>query len=363
MALFILEGPGLTNAVRAGGQNAWIHLLFSGVIGCLLFTVYYRISKLHQHQGLPDILKNCFGKWLGSFLIVVYGGFFLFRSIMVGNIMSNKAQETLMHGAPHRLVIILLLGAIMFGSLYGLRAIGRSAEILFFIIIVCTILFCVSASSPKVFKLDNLRPLLEYGIQDLKENVFRDLVFFYGDLIVFLAMLQYVSKKQKKDILKRSYFAIIIGTLILIVISVVTVAILGSSLTQSFTTPFYHAMQVAGASGLLNRLDPLAIFIIVVSAYFRIIVYFYAAILAIQSLSQKFNFKWTLWFVSIGIFLASPYIKIGVHFQYQTVPFKILPVFSLALPSLMWIVSEIKNYRKAKNLALTQKSIFQETRP
>ena len=353
MILFLVGGSILANIGRYSGQNIWLVILLGGVLGTVYFSIYYRISKLNQHKGLPDILKNCFGKWLGAILITIYAGFFLFRSILIGNTMTAMTESTLMYGSNHRLIMSLLLIAVICGSLYGLKAIGRSSEILFFVTIICLIPFFVTVFSTGVFKYANLIPILAEGIGGIREDVFRISFFPFGDLVIFLMLFQFVPKQKKDQILSRSYIAILIAILLLISVNVTNIALLGSDLNESFLYPFYNAMQLAGMNGLLERLDPLAVIIIVITGYFKVVLYFYAGILATQSLSQKFKYKWILSIATVGVFILAPRIKLGnINFTLNILPFKILPIFELGIPLIVWIISEIKHRKKRKDSEL-----------
>jgi len=346
--LFLIGGSALASTGRYSGQNVWIVLLFAGFFGTILFTMYHRISKLHNHKGLPDILKSTFGKFLGSVLLISYAGFFLLRNITVGNYMTAMAQETLMIGASPRLVITMLLITVIISSLYGLKTIGRTSEIFLFITILCMLPFLLAIFTSNVFKTENLVPILAEGIPGLAEDIVRTTFFPYGELVVLLMLFPYIPSKENKSILKRSYIAIIISVLLMIAIDLTTVALIGSTLTSNFEYSFYNAMQLVGIKGFLERLDPLAIIIMVATEYFKLVIYFFVAVLAVQALHKKFKFKIILIIFSLLIFFFGAFIKFHENgFMMDIMPFKVLPIFELAIPILIWIVSEIR-FRKKK---------------
>lgn len=352
--LFLIGGSALSSTSRYSGQNVWIVLLFSGIFGAILFTIYHRISKVHHHKGLPDILKSTFGKFLGTTILLVYAGFFFFRTLSVGNYMSAMAQETLMFGANHRMVIFMLLITVIISTLYGLNVIGRSSEIFLFIIIICMIPFLLAVFTSHVFKTENLVPILDEGVPGIALDVVRTTFTPFGELVVFLMLFPYIAPEENKGILKRSYIAITISVLLMIAIDLTTIALLGTSLTSNFEYSFYNAMQLVGIKGFLERLDPLAIIIMLTSEYFKLVIYFYITILAFQALNKRFNFKVILILISILTFFLAPLVKVhDTGFIMQTLPFKILPIFQLAIPLLIWIVSEIRFKKKKKNKSQT----------
>jgi len=135
----------------------------------------------------------------------------------------------------------------------------------------------------------------------------------------------------------------------MIAINLTIVAMIGATLTSNFEYPFYNAMQLAGLKGFLERLDPLAVVIMITGEYFKLVIYFFVTVLAFQALNKRFNFKIILTLLVILIFFLAPVINVHeTGFMMDIAPFRILPIFELALPLLIWIVSEIK-FRKQKD--------------
>lgn len=347
--LFLIGGSALSSTARYSGQNVWIVLLVAGSFGALLFTLFHRISKVHQHQGFPDILKSTFGKVIGTIILFAYACFFLFRTLSVGNYMTAMAQETLMFGVNPRIVMVMLLATVLVSSLYGLNVIGRSSEIFLIIIFICMLPFLLSIFTSNVFKVENLIPILAEGVPGIAQDVIRTTFFPYGELVVFLMLFPYLVPKESTHVLKRSYIAISISVLLMIAIDLTTVALIGANLTSNFEYSFYNAMQLAGIQGFLERLDPLAVVIMVASEYFKLVVYFFVTVLAFQGLSKKFNFKIVLFSLTALIFFLAPVVNIHeTGFMMDVVPFRVLPIFELAIPALIWLISEIR-FRKSKD--------------
>jgi len=351
MILYLTSALAVT--AKYAGQNVWIILLTGGAGGALLFTLYYRLSYLHDHKGLAHIFKSCFGKYMGKLILLAYACFFFLRTIAVGNFMSAMAQQTLMFGANHKVVILLLVVTVVITSLYGLNAIGRSSEIFLAIAILCLLPFVMTIFSSRVFNTENLVPVLAEGIPGIAKDTARVFFLPYSELMIFLAIFPYVSFKNadSKGILKRGYIAILASTILLLIIDVITVALLGANLTTNFEYSFYNAMQLAGMNGLFQRLDALAIIVMVVTSYFKLIIYFYVNLMTFQALYHRFNFKWVLGIISTVSFFIAPLLKSGTQFTYETVPFKILPPFTIAIPVIAYLISEVKHRSKKTDVS------------
>lgn len=348
LMLFLIGGSALSSTARYSGQNVWIVLLFAGTFGAIMYTLYHRIAKVHNFAPFPKLLESTFGMIIGKIILFAYACFFLFRTISVGNYMTAMAQETLMVGANRRTVVLMLLIAITISVLYGLNAIGRTSEIFLVVILICMIPFLMAIFTSDVFKTQNLIPILAQGVPGIAEDIVRTTFFPYGELVIFLMLFPYVVQKNNTGILKRGYIGILIAVALMIAIDLTIVALIGANLTTNFEYSFYNAMQLVGLKGFLERLDPLAIVIMVASEYFKLVIYFFVTIIAFESLSKKFTFKGVLVVLFIGIFFFAPVVHIHeTGFMMDVIPFRILPIFELAIPLLIWFVSEIK-YRKKK---------------
>ena len=98
-----------------------------------------------------------------------------------------------------------------------------------------------------------------------------------------------------------------------------------------------------------ERLDPLAIIILMTTCFFKICVYFYAGTSLINGVFKKINHK----IISLPILVVM--CLCGAHFQESQVenlnqilnvnPTYLLPIFELAIPVLVWIISEIKYHK------------------
>ena len=346
--LFLIGGSALTSTARYAGQNVWIVILIGALIGMLLFAMHFRMSKLHDYQGLPQICTNCLGKPIGKILLFIYGCFFFFRTLNTGNFMTQMVQQTLMSGVHTRLIVFLMLSTVLIAVIHGLNAFSRSSEILIVLVLISLLPFLLSIFSSGVFKTENLIPILSDGLPGIGKDSVRVAMLPFGELFVFLMLMPYIKTKEKaqSSIFKRMMVAIVIATVIMIAIDLTTIALIGSQLTGNFEYSFFNAMQLAGIKGFLERLDPLAIVIMVFSEYFKLAIYFIASLLAFEALHEKINIKWVIAILGVLVFMIAPIIDIeNLHFTLETMPFIILPIFHVAIPFLLYVISEIK-YRK-----------------
>jgi spore germination protein KB len=326
------------------GQSVWLAYIIAGVFGCILFTLYYRLSQLNEHQGLADIIKNCFGKRFGTFINLILVFYLTFRTMTVGNNMTNMSSDLLMKDAPLRLVTSILLFAASYAIWLGFKTISRAAEIIFPMMLLAIIPFFYAAFSMKGIEYLNIFPIFPEGLNDVFPGLLRVSFIPFSETLIFLIFLPYLNVKDHKDFPKVAYGAIAFAAMLLGLVETTNVTILGNNLAHYLKYPFFSAMQLAGIRGVWERLDPLAAVILILSTFFKTTIYYYSTLAMLKSLSPKFNFK--ILIIACGIFtiIFAPMLKFDREFLYSTLPV-IMIYTQLLFPLILWLISEKKEWR------------------
>lgn len=358
MFLFLIASATLSNVGRNSGQNVWIVLLVAAMIGCVLFAVYHRISYLHGYNSLGSILKDVFGKVIGSLVVIAYSGYFLYLAIRLFNSIGNMVEFTLMPSASRFLILGLMMLVVLYGLMVGINSIGRTSELLVYVVLISLIPLIGSVFTSDIFKLDNFFPILEKGWAGIYEEIFRVTMFPFGELIAFLVIFPLIPTKQNSKIKKYGYISLICGCFTLIVIDVINVGILGPDLTYNFVYPFYNSMKMVGMDVFFERLDPLAIIILITTCFFKFSIYFYAGVNCLSSLSKKIQYRYLLIPIGVLMVIICPFLspnQVSNLEQVLTInTHYVSPIFQLAIPSVIWLISEIKYHKHPKEKSEVQ---------
>jgi len=350
MLLFMLGTTILANVGGAVGADIWILYLLSMLVGLAASFMFYRLLKLHEFRSFPLIFENCFGYWGGKILCALYAIFYLVRTEIVGQTTTNMAGDLLMHDAPRRLTIMVLLFTTLYAVHKGLKAIGRSAEIIFPLLIICLLPFLMTAFASDAFTKDNLHPILVGGAREFWLRTGVVSMYPYSELPLLFGILAYrVDRNKQHSILNRLILANLTGTFILVGVGIINLSILGRHLVAALKYPFYNAMMLTGVHGVLERLDPLAVIIIVTSAFFKVVLLYYCYFEMLGAVYQGFKRNWLIIFTAILIMIASPdWQYLNDRFLDYILPFRIMPVFQIFIPVLMWLITEVKTYIRRK---------------
>jgi len=347
--LYILGGTILSNIGGGAGSDIWLVYLVGLVVGILFAAMYYRILRLHNFCSVPELMKRVFGYWGGKVFCFIYALYFLFRTDVVGQIVTEMATDLLMHDAPRKLTVGVLLFTTLYACHKGLGAIGRSSQVICILIGICLLPFLLTAFSSEAFSVKNLYPILTSGYQSFWTRAAAVSITPYTEIGLFAIYAYHVDHNQKRLVFKRMVMGMTISTGFLILIGIINLSILGKYLVASLKYPFYNAMMLTGIHGVLERLDPLAVIIVITSGFYKVTLLFYCWLEMLGSVFHKIHRNWIIVFTAALIFFGTPEMTyLYDKFWSFTLPFEVMPLFQLVFPVLIWLVSEVKFYFKRK---------------
>ncbi len=136
------------------------------------------------------------------------------------------------------LVITLLMIPIVYGLILGVNVIGRSSELLFYVVGICFISLLIAVFTSDIFKFENLLPVLEKGLFALKTDIYTISLFPYGEALAFLFLFPLIPNDKKGKILKYGYVGITLAMVILLGIDVMNIGILGAGFNRKLRLSF-----------------------------------------------------------------------------------------------------------------------------
>ncbi len=279
----ILEVPSVL-AVKTN-QDAWITAIIGTGIGFLVIWLYTAIALWFPHFTYVQINEKVYGKWIGKAVSVIfvmmsllYASTLLFQS-------GNFFNTHIMPNTPMSALNILMAGIMVMGVYLGLETIARSAEIFGAFFFITFIVFTVLIA-PDI-QLDNIKPVFEAKPKTMIKSSFFFVLMSSGNAIVLLMIFPSFVNKVKQA--KKSFLiGNLIGGLIIILITFLSISVLGSAKTTNEIYPSYELAKRISVGNFIERIEVLMALLWIISLYFKLILYFYATILAI---AQILNLK------------------------------------------------------------------------
>jgi len=349
--LVILFSIGTTILVIPGSlahdvkQDAWIAAIIGTGVTFLVVALYISLGRMFPAMTLVEIIEALLGKWLGKIvsLTFVFFSFIAASDLLyyVGTFLTNQ----ILPKTPPEAIHILFAFILMMGIRLGLETLARSAEVLFPIFIFLFILLVVSVLlTPDLWKFENIQPIFNTGMKPMVRAVFLFASIFTLPLVVFL-MIFPISVDQPKEAEKSFFTGIFIAGICLIILIGLTILVLGPESSTNQMFPGYTLAKRIEIGDFLQRIEAILAIMWIIAIYFKMTIYFYAAIIAfVQTLNIKDYRPLTLPVGMIMVmisFFSHPNVTHSAAFDKEVWPLYSL-AYGLLLPLFLLVVKALR---------------------
>jgi spore germination protein KB len=229
----ILVLPAIT--ANEAHQDAWIVAVISVGVGSLVAFLYSSLSKLYPKMSLIEYSEKIFGKWLGitiALLFVIYTFIICVLYLReVGDFMTTQ----ILPETPIQAILILTTIVVLFASRLGFEPLIRSSDI-FFPYVLLLLLPLIIFLLPD-FKITNIKHVFEGGFKPFITGSFTFIAFPFLELVGILMILPYVNEKER--IGKSLYIGALLGGLVLIIITSMTIFVFGADIISRQIYPSF----------------------------------------------------------------------------------------------------------------------------
>lgn len=336
-------------------QDAWLAIVIAMIFGLMIFLMHSYLYNLYPNEPFTLFVKKIVGKHAGNALTILYTCYFLYLGSRVLRDFTDFIEIYLLSGTPNITIDLLMVAVIAYGVFLGVEVIARTGEILFFISISLGFSFLFLVYISGKVHMENLQPVLEYGIRKVMEAAFPATTTFpFGEMIVFLMFLHYVNSSHKAKTIRICMLGIVISGLILSFAMITNIVVLGPYMVREAMLPLLETIGRVNIGGFIQRLDPLVIILLVVGGYFKISLFLTASVIGLASLEKGNKEKGyiiplSLLMIALSIAMSSntvEHLKIGL----QIVPVYLHLPFQIGIPFVLCIIACIKNkYKKRQS--------------
>jgi spore germination protein KB len=329
-------------------QDAWIVILIATFISLGLVWIFTEIQKQYPDKNLVEILQCMLGKWLSVPLILLYALYFFSSASFNFYEFGEIIRTTFLENTPQ----LVILSVFMFTSIYmitlGFEVIARTAEILMPVLMIFLLITYFLASISGKLDIQELFPVLENGIKPVLKEVYPVINFPFGESVVFLMYWHMINKKE--SIRKITLLVVCMTGGILVLSNLIIITILGPELAAKAEIPLLRVLFDINIADIITNLDIIGVIVIFIGGFYKTVLNFYGAVLAVTTLFKFTNKKWMTIIMGIGLIVYSMtyYQNITFHrwvgFEFNT-PY-IHGIFS-SMPILILLMIWLKN--KTKN--------------
>jgi spore germination protein KB len=349
IVLFEMGSAILLGLGASAKQDAWIAILLGLAGGIIVFFIYYRLYMYYPDLPLTSYLQKILGKWLGRMIGFLYIVYFIYTASRVLRDFGELLTTTIYNSTPLFVINTLMIITIIYGLHKGFEVIARVGEIFFGIVYMAAILGMLLIVFSGLIHLGNLKPILENGLKPVIKTFLREtIVFPFGEMVVFTMLLPFLNDKKKAKI-------VCIGGMILAGINItitiiVNISVLGVDLYYRSTFPLLNTIGRIQIADFIERLDVLFMLYLIIGGFFKIAIFYYAAVAGAADIFQfqnqrKLGFPIGLIVLFTSITVASnfaEFIKEGLEYStlYISWPFQII------IPTILLIIAFFRNRKK-----------------
>lgn len=329
----------------SAGRDAWIAVLLSAFLGGLVISLYLALMLLHPGLTLVEWYPQQFGRWIGIPIAWMYPLLFIYDAGRALGDLRDLIPTTILPTTPHVVILGIFMLVVAYVLFCGIETIGRLGEmwlpILLFLLLLEVILLVASG----IVHTERIQPLVGQGWEKILNSVWPlGITQTFGETIG-LAML-WPLVKQPEKIVKTTIGATLMVGFLLAMIDMISIMVLGETIFSRSIYPLYILIQQINFANFIQNLDALGVMYFLTTSFFKISIHLFAAIYAIQKLTQVKNSRVFILPVVVivlylGMTMASSVID-HLETGLKILPYNLwIPLF-LVLPSILFIVTLIR---------------------
>ncbi len=275
----LISPAGLTAEAK---QDAWIAAILAVSIGLLTVYLYSALVRQFPKQTLVEMCEVIFGIWIGKIVSLLYFSFFFLLAALVLRNIGDFMTTQVLPDTPLLFIIMIFLAAVIMANWYGLETIARAGEIFFPWVMI---FFCamVIFLLPQI-RLIQLEPYLGGGFRPIIRASLPFIGTPFMELIVLLMVIPYVSCTQKAN--RAFLMGTLIAGVILIIISLISILVLGAGVTARQMYPSYDLAKIISIGGFLERLEVIMAGIWFITIFFKLTICFYASAFSLAQIMK-----------------------------------------------------------------------------
>lgn len=347
ITMFIIGTNSMQPTGMVAKQDIWLAIITGTLMALPMFYIYARLHSIFPNKDVFDVIEFCFGKFFGKIIMLLITLFIIETAsevlINLGFFINTVALPETPPLIPDALMIILCAWIVK----EGIEIMGRWSNF-FIIILVCFLLIATVLLIPNM-DINNLRPTLANGPKPILKGAFAALMFPFTEVIPFI--IAFSSFQMKKSPYKVYIFGLLLGSILLLIISLTTILVLGVNESSILYHPTYFSVSRINIGDFLQRIEVLAAMIFIIGAFVKISVYLLGACRGFAKIFECKDYRFIVIPIALLILSYSYFTTESIMDFYEWTADEwnyYALIFQVILPILIWITAEIKNKKLAK---------------
>ncbi|QFT90622.1 Spore germination protein YndE [Bacillus sp. THAF10] len=322
-------------------QDSWIAGLLGLAIGLPFIWLYSKLANRFPGLNLAQIFEALLGKWIGKSVSFVFFSCFAFllASFVLRDI-GDFMTTVMLVETPIDAILLIFLAVVLYAVRLGLEVFARVTEVFIpFVVILFLVLFL--SISPKI-DIQNIQPIFENGAKPIFRGAISILTFPFLELFVFLMIIPYTNNPRQSQ--KGFILGTIIGGGILIIITLLSVMVMGVNETARSIYPSYDLTKGINIGRFFQRIEAMMALIWFITVFMKLTILTYVTALGLAHTFNLKNYKSMTFPIGILLFLLSLIIFPNSSYLIEFTPtFELYTlIFGFVLPIFLFLMAIIR---------------------
>ncbi|MEH7413824.1 GerAB/ArcD/ProY family transporter [Neobacillus drentensis] len=323
-------------------QDAWISILLGLAGGLVLFLVYYRLYKFFPNVPLTSYVQILVGKWVGRLIGFLYVMYFMYLAARILRDFGELLVTTAYTNTPMFVINSLMLLTIMYAIHKGLEVIARVSELFFIFIYLFAVTGFFVIMFTDLIHIENIKPIFEYGPWPVIKSFMRTTLYFpFGEMVAFTMLLPFLNNQKKVKLVCLG--GMVLAGINIVITSIVNISVLGVDFFTRSTFPLLSTISKIHFSNFLERLDVFYILYAIISGFFKITIFFLAAVYGAADIFKVEDYRKLVFPVGVIILFGSRIIAANyseqIHEGLKYVSFILHIPFQIIIPIALLIIA------------------------
>ncbi len=341
IVLFILGTSTLQSMGLEAGQDLWLAIILATIMMIPLIYVFSRLYNIFQGKNLFEIIEMSFGKTLGKIINILFIWYVFYAGASVLRNYFQFVTITSLTNTPNIIIMISVMILSGWAVKTGIEVMGRLAK--FFLILLMGLGSITTILIIPEMNFDNIKPVLENGIEPIVRGTFTVFSFPLGELIVFTMI--FTINKRKMGSFKTYLTGLLVGSGLLIAIGVTNILVLGVRETKISYYPSYESIARLKIKDFIHGLEIAASMLFSIGAIAKTSIYLLATCKGVQSIFEFKGYRFlvtpiSLLIVNLSYFMHDnmvEYLEWNKNiWKYYALPFQVF------FPIIIFIAANIR---------------------
>lgn len=245
-------GLSLYTTIKIASIDSYISVVIGSILGLIPLILFLYI--FNYQIDAPIYKKNTliFGKIFGNIINIIITILYLIIGITILFNLGNFIVSQYLSETPLLLILIVLGLTIFYIINKGIETITRVSSI-FIVIVIFSFIFSFIYLFQEI-KLDNLKPILEFGLKKPLLGGFVNMLITTSPIFTLLIFPKENITDEEK-ITKYIIIGYIISAIIIFLISFLSNAILGKYLIKLYQYPGYISLKKISLFNFIDRIE------------------------------------------------------------------------------------------------------------